>query len=154
MFNISRILDPMQSKIVLFVSRFTRGPRSAKHHRRRSRIEHNAHTTGAKPKVLQRRQTQGITSDSHSSPRASGSSTNSWAVRDHDYYYDAALNDENCCILKAENTLFKVKCNAQYICFTSLMVGLVSFTRYTLSCFVGTAPLSREGYGFNAQGSC
>lgn len=114
MFSIAKILDPIQSTIVLFMSLFPRGPRRTAPHHKRSRTVRNgnsAHTTGAKPqarKVLHRRQTRGIISTSRSS---SGSSTKSWGVRDTDYYYHSALNDESCCILKAENTLFKVNFN-------------------------------------------
>ena len=97
MFNISRILDPIQSTIVLFMSLFPHGPKNAAPHRRRSRIVRNgdfAHTTGAKPqarKVLHRRQTRGIISATRSS---SGSSANSWGVRDTDYYYHSGPLDK------------------------------------------------------------
>ncbi|KAJ3982627.1 hypothetical protein F5890DRAFT_334206 [Lentinula detonsa] len=109
MFDISGIFDPIHSKIALFLDLFHRESirRTTHKHRITSRNEDITRSTGKLQtrKVLQRRRTRDITSTSGS--ESNRIQRDSGAVRDGDYYISTS-NDDTCCILKAENTLFKV----------------------------------------------
>ncbi|KAF9065152.1 hypothetical protein BDP27DRAFT_75493 [Rhodocollybia butyracea] len=112
MFDIARIFDPIQSKIALFLGllpRSRRDGRSSHQNRRIARNEevgHGADNFQTKNKVPQRRRARGITSTGSIDHLAG---PNSRTIRDTQYYYDSPVEDETCCIIKAENTLFKVR---------------------------------------------
>ncbi|KAJ3914999.1 hypothetical protein F5877DRAFT_49394 [Lentinula edodes] len=107
MFDISRILNPLHSRIALFLGHFHRESRSTIRNQSNIADEKLSRSTG-KPqtrKILQRRRTRGtISTNIHNTTR---SQHDNLAVRDGDYY-SSASNDDTCCILRAEDTLFKV----------------------------------------------
>ncbi|KAJ3711735.1 hypothetical protein C8R42DRAFT_334021 [Lentinula raphanica] len=111
MFDISRIFDPIHSRIALFLGLLHRESRRGtvrNHGSLPHGNEEYSRSTGKlqSKKVMQRRRTRGITSAS-SGHESNNSQPGSLAVHDS-VYYNAAPNDDTCCILRAENTLFKV----------------------------------------------
>ncbi|KAJ4481885.1 hypothetical protein J3R30DRAFT_2097536 [Lentinula aciculospora] len=107
MFDISSIFDPIHSKIALLLGLF-QSRRTIRNHGEIT--GRNENLTRNKDKlqtrtVLRRRRASGMTSTSgYDSTR---NQSDSVVIRDGDYYYSAP-NDDTCCILKAQNTLFKV----------------------------------------------
>ncbi|KIK51600.1 hypothetical protein GYMLUDRAFT_251902 [Collybiopsis luxurians FD-317 M1] len=117
MFDISSILDPIQSHIALFFNLLHRGSRTAKRRANNPQVndrsDDSARTSGAKShtrrsRLHRRSRARGGLSSAHELSGSQSDWTNSGAVRDREYYYDSPSNDESCCILKVENTLFKV----------------------------------------------
>ncbi|KAJ4464338.1 hypothetical protein C8J55DRAFT_493967 [Lentinula edodes] len=107
MLDISRILNPLHSRITLFLGLFHRESKSTIRNQCGVTDEKLARSAGKLQarKILQRRRTRGTISTN--SRNATRSLQDSLTVRDGDYY-NSASNDDTCCILRAEDTLFKV----------------------------------------------